>query len=918
MGRWYLSPDSVVPTSDKSKALLLHWNDYTYTTTAGQVDQYLDHDSGTYYTRDNTQTVKTTLYGASRFYRGDMNALQKEYPDSYVGADGVIYQPTGGAVPVNDVVISATGGTRMLTFKEVEGFSITLSFPNGLYEIQPSKGYVEARVSLSVFYRPYDVSNPPTNATPWRLLVQNWVAAGKQRAELLKTIKHSKTDERLPLSRYEILVVRNTEDHTGNMNFSDDVYIKSITEVVYGSIAYNHTALVGVKIRATDQLSGQVPTITSLVKGIKVQVPSNLVAAYQKRYDASGNYNGASIAAAYTSAWDGQLATKRVWTDNPVWCLYDLLTNTRYGLGNYYKVSPKKHGLMLANFYLMAKYCDEALSYVDDSGATYVTKTRPRFALNIVIDQTKTAAEWVSQIAAVMRATVFYSEGLFWLDIDRPKPVTQLFTMSSITDFTQTGTSFRSIPNSYEVQWINPDLNYEIDSFKLDAKELQADPTLEERKKALQLIGVTNFDHAKTLTKYALYSGQTKDKLVSFKTGTNGLCCSVTDIVGIQHDVPQWGYGGKLSTYDPSTGEAGIYPAIVVQPWHTYTVKVDYGRGEILESSLLVGAQTSSINTLSLATGLDSGRLVGAECLLGAITNTIAKFKVVGIKRDSAELVEVTAVRHEDSMFDAVDDSSDLSPYTIGNYSLLQNPVRSSVQGVFASTKFYQDALGVWKTGVEIFYDVPQGSSFWQAAQIHHAKAGTTEYIAGEINSTGYFFLPYVESGSYMFVVTSHYVNGKQAISEALKDAERHPWTTLDVDNFAPNDTFMEGVTGLGIQNRNNDGTFIGRDCIVVWRRPAVIDATADSSAGTEVAGAGTESADNWLSHYEVEVHSLQDARRRVEKVTTEKFVYTHEMNMQDGVTRAFKVTVCAYDKLGRKSEGKTIECTNPAPAAID
>ena len=123
---------------------------------------------------------------------------------------------------------------------------------------------------------------------------------------------------------------------------------------------------------------------------------------------------------------------------------------------------------MLANFYLMAKYCDGAIYYSDTTSVNTTTMCRPRFTLNMVIDQSKTASEWISQICACMRANVYYTEGIFWLDIDQPKLMTQMFNMTNITDYTQTATSFRDIPNSYEVQWINHKTDYEIDSFKLE------------------------------------------------------------------------------------------------------------------------------------------------------------------------------------------------------------------------------------------------------------------------------------------------------------------------------------------------------------------------------------------------------------------------------------------------------------------
>ena len=42
------------------------------------------------------------------------------------------------------------------------------------------------------------------------------------------------------------------------------------------------------------------------------------------------------------------------WTDNPAWCFYDLLTNPRYGLGEYIS-EPQVDKWAL---YEIAQYCD--------------------------------------------------------------------------------------------------------------------------------------------------------------------------------------------------------------------------------------------------------------------------------------------------------------------------------------------------------------------------------------------------------------------------------------------------------------------------------------------------------------------------------------------------------------------------------
>ncbi|MDX7018859.1 hypothetical protein SJ059_31005, partial [Klebsiella aerogenes] len=82
------------------------------------------------------------------------------------------------------------------------------------------------------------------------------------------------------------------------------------------SLNYPNSALVGLKINS-EQFGSSMPTRSYLIKGLKIRVPSN--------YNADTN--------SYDGNWDGTF--KLASSSNPAWILFDLLTNTRYGLGQF-------------------------------------------------------------------------------------------------------------------------------------------------------------------------------------------------------------------------------------------------------------------------------------------------------------------------------------------------------------------------------------------------------------------------------------------------------------------------------------------------------------------------------------------------------------------------------------------------------
>jgi predicted phage tail protein len=98
--------------------------------------------------------------------------------------------------------------------------------------------------------------------------------------------------------------------------------------------------------------------------GVKIKVPTN--------YD--------PFTRTYQGIWNGTFKTE--WSNNPAWIFYDLLTNPRYGAGEFISEKRKWIGIVC---YSIAQYCDELVpdgkggreprmtfnAYVTDRGEAY-------------------------------------------------------------------------------------------------------------------------------------------------------------------------------------------------------------------------------------------------------------------------------------------------------------------------------------------------------------------------------------------------------------------------------------------------------------------------------------------------------------------------------------------------------------------
>ena len=146
-------------------------------------------------------------------------------------------------------------------------------------------------------------------------------------------------------SGYRFTVEKTSDDNT-SAGVSENIQLTSWSEIENSQQAYPRTAVVGYALKAVDEHQGGVPNFTSLVKGLLVRVPSN----YNQPVLANGEIDWREVEVPdssrvgngyrlqnksavqtqtnpqiYVGSWDGTFVYS--WTQNPVWIVYDILTN---------------------------------------------------------------------------------------------------------------------------------------------------------------------------------------------------------------------------------------------------------------------------------------------------------------------------------------------------------------------------------------------------------------------------------------------------------------------------------------------------------------------------------------------------------------------------------------------------------------
>jgi hypothetical protein len=288
-----------------------------------------------------------------------------------------------------------------------------------------------------------------------------------------------------------IKVQRITADSTSS-KLQNEIQFNSYVEIKYDKRSYPNSALIGLKVDA-EQFSS-IPSRKYLVKGIKVKIPHNATVNADGSLSYTGTFNGTLGAAQYTN--------------DPAWCLYDLLTSSRYGLGAHVVETE----IDKFSFYAASVYCSQQ---VDDGTGTGATE--PRFSCNVNINNQQEAYNVINQMCSVFRAMPYYEAGNITVTQDSPKDSSYLFTLANVLEpgFNYSNTSQRQRPTVVVAKYLDlelRDINYveEIDT----ANQARYGSVV----RNIDAFACTSRGQAARLAKWLLYMSNVEREVVSFTT----------------------------------------------------------------------------------------------------------------------------------------------------------------------------------------------------------------------------------------------------------------------------------------------------------------------------------------------------------------------------------------------------------------
>lgn len=360
-----------------------------------------------------------------------------------------------------------------------------------------------------------------------------------------------------------------------------------------------------------------IPQFSGIWAGKIVRIPSN--------------YN--PVTRVYTGTWDGTF----VWgyTDNPAWCLYDMIVNENYGVKKHYKrVIVDRY-----SFYEAAQWCDVLVPRYGADGY------QPRYTYNDYIDQPREGLAACQYIASTFGAIITSDlNGTIRLKLDKATSPVQLFAPENITadGFQYQFADITSRANDFTVTFINPELDW-----AQDVRQVKNDNWIEANGRIpMDFVAVGCIDpyEAQRRAYLRMLSANTEITTVSFTTTRPGILLEPYDIIGISDPDMNWGLSGRISSI--SGNVINLRDPLFLTASATYTLTLQ-GKNGPIDVEVVNGPAAYSKVLTRVSGALLTDLPANTQFALTSNTVGLVKpFRVLSINEDGQgpDLFTITAI----------------------------------------------------------------------------------------------------------------------------------------------------------------------------------------------------------------------------------------------------------------------------------
>jgi len=446
----------------------------------------------------------------------------------------------------------------------------------------------------------------------------------------------------------------------------------SYTEIIDEKFRYPNSALVGLRFDSR-QFKG-IPARKYLVRGIKVQLPSNATVdttTYLGRITYSGVWNGSFGAA--------------TWTSDPAWCLWNLLTNTRYG------ASIPVSSLDRYDFFTISQYCNELVS--DGRGGL-----EPRFSCNVLLNSRDEVYNVIQEFVALFRGIAYYGAGSMVVLQDKPSDPQYLLTPANVVDgmFNYSGSSQKARHTTATVAYQSYDNLGEV-SFEY-VEDAVAVAKYGIINKDIKAVGCYSQGQAHRVGKWALLSEQNLTETCTFSVSIDsGIVLRPGTVIDVSDPLRAGSRrGGRISAATTTTVTVDDATGITLGGSPTINVLLPTGLVEARSINSLSGSVVTVSSAFSEAPNAQSIWIIQDTGL------QTQQFRIISVAESEDGIYGCTALAYNSSIYAAIESDIKLTTRDITNLSALpQSP--TSLTGV---EHLYTDGQNV-RTAFELSWVPP-------------------------------------------------------------------------------------------------------------------------------------------------------------------------------------------------------------------
>ncbi|HBP9802962.1 TPA: host specificity protein J, partial [Escherichia coli] len=495
------------------------------------------------------------------------------------------------------------------------------------------------RVTFGVQSLVQTTSQGDRNPASVRLLIQlqrngNWVTEkdvtinGKTTSQFLASV----ILDNLPPRPFNIRMVRETADSTTDQLQNKTLW-SSYTEIIDVKQCYPNTAIVGLQVDA-EQFGGQQMTVNYHIRGRIIQVPSN--------YDPEKR--------TYSGIWDGSL--KPAYSNNPAWCLWDMLTHPRYGMGKRLGAADVDKWAL----YAIAQYCDQTVP--DGFGGT-----EPRMTFNAYLSQQRKAWDVLSDFCSAMRCMPVWNGQTLTFVQDRPSDVVWPYTNCDVVvddngvGFRYSFSALKDRHTAVEVNYTDPQNGWQTST------ELVEDPEaiLRYGRNLLKMdaFGCTSRGQAHRAGLWVIKTGLLETQTVDFTLGSQGLRHTPGDIIEIcDNDYAGTMTGGRILSIDAASRTLTLDREVTLPETGAATVNLINGSGKPVSVAITAHPAPDRIQVSTLPDGVETYGVWGLS--LPSLRRRL--FRCVSIRENTDGTFAITAVQHVPEKEAIVDNGASFEP----------------------------------------------------------------------------------------------------------------------------------------------------------------------------------------------------------------------------------------------------------------